>query len=65
VHFHNLGKIDRSAATLAGIFPMPAGRSRSPFGLGFAIPTLHAFRSGVSAGCALMGASIDMVKFIE
>jgi len=28
-------------------FPMPAVRSRSPFSLGFAIPSLHAFRGGV------------------
>jgi hypothetical protein len=46
VYFRNLRKRERSASTLAGIFPMPAARSRSPFSLAFAIPTLHAFRGG-------------------
>jgi hypothetical protein len=44
---------------------MHMGGRRSPFSLGFAIPPLHAFRSGISAGCALIGASTDMTKFIE
>jgi hypothetical protein len=44
---------------------MPAVPSRSPFGLGFAITPLHAFAAGISAGCALIRAQTDMVKFIE
>jgi hypothetical protein len=45
---------------------MPAVRSSPPFCLGFAIPSRHAFRGGkFSAGWALIGASTDMVNFIE
>jgi hypothetical protein len=63
--FRNLRKRGRSASTLAGIFPMPAVRNSSPFSLGFAIPPLHAFHGGIFAGCALIGASTDMARFIE
>jgi hypothetical protein len=66
VHFRNLRKRDRSASTLAGIFPMPAVRSCSPLLSWFC----HSFpsrfsRRGFSAGWALIGASTDMVNFIE
>jgi hypothetical protein len=44
---------------------MPAVHNCSPFSLGFAIPPLHAFHGGIFAGCALIGASTDMAKFIE
>jgi hypothetical protein len=64
VYFHNLSKSDRSASTLAGIFPVPAVRSRSPFSLRFAIPTLHALRGGDSHGLRIYWASTDMAKFI-
>jgi hypothetical protein len=48
---------------LAGIFPTPAVRSSSPFSLGFAIP-FTLFTAGIFAGCALIGASADMAKFV-
>jgi hypothetical protein len=44
---------------------MPAVPSRSPFGLGFAIPTLHALRGGDFHRRRIYWASTDMPKFIE
>jgi hypothetical protein len=56
---------DRSESTLAGIFPLPAGRSSSRFSLGFAIRTVHALRGGDFHRRRIYWASTDMAKFIE
>jgi len=44
---------------------MPAVRSRSPFSLRFATPTLHALRGGDFHRLRNYRASADLAKFIE
>src|SRR5829696_6408304 len=64
VYIRNLRRRDRSASTLAGIFRRR--RCAAVLHLVLVLPfhPFTLFTAGIFAGCALIGASADMAKFV-